>query len=243
MMMLDHIYSLFRLARIYSSLILTFNEEETILTNRHFLAKMNDIQSFKVGDDMSKREKIMLAAIDAFKEKGIEKTTISDIVKAAGVAQGTFYLYFPSKLSVMPAIAEHLIAQMVPAIEKELTQHADVLDQADALVEFIFAFTRQYRDVLALTYSGLAATEHLKEWEDIYEPIYKWVAAFLEKAKQDKRVRANLNCQYAAKFIIGLLESSAEQMYLFTETDTEEVLIQKREVKQFLLYALGIETP
>lgn len=66
---------------------------------------------------------------------------------------------------------------------------------------------------------------------------------FLEKAKQDKRVRANLNCQYAAKFIIGLLESSAEQMYLFTETDTEEVLIQKREVKQFLLYALGIETP
>ncbi|MCY7564904.1 TetR/AcrR family transcriptional regulator, partial [Bacillus safensis] len=24
-------------------------------------------------------------------------------VKAAGVAQGTFYLYFPSKLSVMPA--------------------------------------------------------------------------------------------------------------------------------------------
>ncbi|MCR8682296.1 TetR/AcrR family transcriptional regulator, partial [Enterococcus faecium] len=94
------------------------------MTNRHFPAKMNDIQSFKVGDDMSKREKIMLAAIDAFKEKGIEKTTISDIVKAAGVAQGTFYLYFPSKLSVMPAIAEHLIAQMVPAIEKEFTQHA-----------------------------------------------------------------------------------------------------------------------
>ncbi|NQD53124.1 TetR/AcrR family transcriptional regulator, partial [Bacillus altitudinis] len=29
---------------------------------------------------MSKRDKIMLAAIDAFKEKGIEKTTISDIV-------------------------------------------------------------------------------------------------------------------------------------------------------------------
>ena len=28
MMMLDHIYSLFRLARIYSSLILTFNEEK-----------------------------------------------------------------------------------------------------------------------------------------------------------------------------------------------------------------------
>ncbi|MFB8733704.1 hypothetical protein ACEQPO_06315 [Bacillus sp. SL00103] len=61
----------------------------------------------------------------------------------------------------------------------------------------------------------------------MYEPIYNWVSRF-RKSKAGQKVRANLNCQYATKFIIGLLESSAEQMYLFTETDTEEVLIQKR---------------
>ncbi|WP_186366190.1 hypothetical protein [Bacillus altitudinis] len=44
--MLDHIYSLFRPARIYSSLILLFNDEKPILTNRQFSAKLTDIQSF-----------------------------------------------------------------------------------------------------------------------------------------------------------------------------------------------------
>ena len=29
------------------------------------------------------------------REKGYDSTTVSDIVKEAGVAQGTFYLYFP----------------------------------------------------------------------------------------------------------------------------------------------------
>lgn len=44
-----------------------------------------------------KYEKILKAAIDVIPEKGLDKTSISDIVKKAGVAQGTFYLYFSSK--------------------------------------------------------------------------------------------------------------------------------------------------
>ncbi len=47
--------------------------------------------------------------LKCFRKKGVEKTKISDIVKLAGIAQGTFYLYFPSKLSVMPAIAEVMV--------------------------------------------------------------------------------------------------------------------------------------
>lgn len=54
-----------------------------------------------------------------FQEKGVEKTKISDIVKLAGIAQGTFYLYFPSKLSVMPAIAEVMVEKMILAVKEK----------------------------------------------------------------------------------------------------------------------------
>ena len=47
---------------------------------------------------MDKRERIIQSAIKLFQEKGIDKTTISDIVRNANIAQGTFYIYFPSKL-------------------------------------------------------------------------------------------------------------------------------------------------
>ena len=41
-----------------------------------------------------KRESLLETAYRLFTGKGIHKTSISDIVEAAGVAKGTFYLYF-----------------------------------------------------------------------------------------------------------------------------------------------------
>ena len=45
---------------------------------------------------MDKRAAIIDAAIAVFAEKGVEKATVSDIVKRAGIAQGTYYLASPS---------------------------------------------------------------------------------------------------------------------------------------------------
>ncbi len=38
---------------------------------------------------------LLATARDILAEKGFEATTVSEIVARAGVAQGTFYLYFP----------------------------------------------------------------------------------------------------------------------------------------------------
>jgi len=51
-------------------------------------------------------------------ERGIAHTAVSDIVKAAGVAQGTFYLYFKSKDDVVVAVAERIGDVMVAGIER-----------------------------------------------------------------------------------------------------------------------------
>ena len=40
------------------------------------------------------------SAYDLFLNQGIEKTSISDIAKKAGVAKGTFYLYFADKYEI-----------------------------------------------------------------------------------------------------------------------------------------------
>lgn len=53
-------------------------------------------------DDNKKKKKdaIVNSAFDLFIEKGINDTSISDIVKQAGLAKGTFYLYFKDKYEV-----------------------------------------------------------------------------------------------------------------------------------------------
>ena len=49
----------------------------------------------KVDDNKKQKESTLLeTAFHLFTGKGFAKTTISDIVQQAGLAKGTFYLYF-----------------------------------------------------------------------------------------------------------------------------------------------------
>lgn len=47
-----------------------------------------------------KEENLLHTSFDLFTSKGFNKTSISDIVQKAGVAKGTFYLYFKDKYDV-----------------------------------------------------------------------------------------------------------------------------------------------
>ena len=47
-----------------------------------------------------KMDALFQSAYDLFLNQGIEKTSISDIAKKAGVAKGTFYLYFADKYEI-----------------------------------------------------------------------------------------------------------------------------------------------
>ncbi len=55
----------------------------------------------KVEENKKKKQDALLnTAYHLFMQKGFQKTSISDIVKEAGVAKGTFYLYFKDKLDI-----------------------------------------------------------------------------------------------------------------------------------------------
>jgi AcrR family transcriptional regulator len=181
------------------------------------------------------------AAIEVFKEKGIEKAKVSDIVKVAGIAQGTFYLYFPSKLSVMPEIASVMVEKMVDEINQHVNVQSSFQEQLEQIVDVVFRLTKEYRDVFALIYAGLTQTEHIKEWETIYAPFYEWVNAFLAKGKTSGLIRESLHTKRTTKMVIGLIESTAEQLYLYDTNQKDAVRLQREELLLFLSYALGLK--
>jgi AcrR family transcriptional regulator len=71
----------------------------------------------RIVDRTARRAELASAAAGVFAERGVSNTAVSDIVKAAGVAQGTFYLYFDSKDDVVVAVVEQMVEQMVAGIE------------------------------------------------------------------------------------------------------------------------------
>ncbi|MBB6448731.1 AcrR family transcriptional regulator [Geomicrobium halophilum] len=190
---------------------------------------------------MDKKEKIVHAAIEVFREKGIEKTKVSDIVQIVGIAQGTFYLYFPSKLSVMPAIAEVMVEKMMDEMKRHVQEHAPFQVQMEEIIEVVYNLTKEYPDVFALIYAGLTQTDYLKEWEAIYAPLYEWMNELLDQAKASGIIRHSLHTERTTKMIIGLIESTAEQVYLYDDCKQEEtVRLQKQELLEFISHALGL---
>ena len=96
----------------------------------------------RVVDREARRAGIVSAAAEVFAQRGVARTTVSDIVKAAGVAQGTFYLYFDSKDDAVFAVVDRVadaiceqtaarIAAAASAVDK-LLSFTGVLSEAGA---------------------------------------------------------------------------------------------------------------
>jgi len=63
-----------------------------------------------------RKDELMKAGITRFSAKGYHNTKVSDIVREAGVAQGTFYLYFDSKANLFAALLDEFIALITEAV-------------------------------------------------------------------------------------------------------------------------------
>ena len=57
------------------------------------------------------------AAFSVFMDKGVAASSVDDIVEAAGVAKGTFYLYFKTKDDAVNAVAERVVDGVVKVFE------------------------------------------------------------------------------------------------------------------------------
>ena len=68
-------------------------------------------------DPEVRRNELIDIAEELFLTNGYEETAVSDIVKKAEVAQGTFYYYFKSKDEILDAIADRWVTDTVRIIE------------------------------------------------------------------------------------------------------------------------------
>ena len=75
----------------------------------------------KVDDNKKlKMNTLLQTAFDLFTGKGFAKTTVSDIVNQAGLAKGTFYLYFKDKYDLRDKLIAHKACQLFDDAHKQL---------------------------------------------------------------------------------------------------------------------------
>lgn len=178
----------------------------------------------------SKRHRILRAAIRIFSQRGFFNSKVSDIARAAGVADGTIYLYFKNKDDLLISLFEEKMGEVVAEVREKVSlgdapmdrlrifidNHMDLLVREAGLVEVIQVELRQSNKFMK-EYVPVKFLEYLDVLGDI-----------LEEGKRDGTFRADLNVKTARRAIFGALDEislahvlSRKRKYLPTESAAE----------------------
>ncbi|WP_180994367.1 TetR/AcrR family transcriptional regulator [Bacillus sp. Marseille-P3661] len=125
-------------------------------------------------------ELLVESALLIFSEKGYHSTRISDIVKNAGVSQGTYYLYFKNKEDIFIKLVDQFLDRILHSLEQlssELEEYDDIT-RLKKLVYHAFDFFYTNRKFAAI------AMAHHSETPAIHEVCQKHdeaMEAFIRK--------------------------------------------------------------
>jgi AcrR family transcriptional regulator len=95
------------------------------------------------------KERLFLAALDLFVEKGMEATSIRDIVGKVGISTAAFYNHFKSKDALLKAVYEYYRGRIAPPgsiSEKEYDLLAERLDPVSFFLDSSSRFLRVMKE-------------------------------------------------------------------------------------------------
>lgn len=128
-----------------------------------------------------KERRLLSAAYILFMEKGIQNTSVSDIVKEAGVAKGTFYLYYQDKAE----IEEKLIVKETVKILEAAIKYSNESDETAfeelfiIAMDYIIDYLEENQSVIEFIHKNLSYAIYIlnssskgSKFRSIYDQIY-----------------------------------------------------------------------
>ena len=155
-----------------------------------------------------KYEAILRAAIKVFAKNGFFNSKVADVAKAAGVADGTVYLYFKNKDDILVSIFNHMTEQ---ALERGRITLAEIEDPIGKLRRIVGSHLEMYardRDLAVVFQVELRSSAKFMEQfsatkvTDYLEMISRVIA----EGQKRGVFRKELNPKLTAKILFGALD-------------------------------------
>jgi TetR/AcrR family fatty acid metabolism transcriptional regulator len=168
----------------------------------------------------SKRERILRAAVDVFARNGYFNAKVSEIAKAAGVADGTIYLYFDGKEDLLITIFREHTRNYLQSLEREMANvrrpddrirvairhHLDTLGRDRNL-----AVVAQVELRHSLKFMSLLSQQEVADYLNMIRKI-------IEHGQKEGVFRRNLHPQLVAKSVFGILDEMVTS-WILSEKD------------------------
>jgi len=135
------------------------------------------------------RARILAAAIELFRLRGFEETTMREIATEAGVATGAAYYYFASKDAIALAFYDQAIQDMGPLLEEALARSKDLQVRLRALLNVKLRYFEPNRRLLGALAAHADPQHPLSPFSAETRDIRERDMKFFERALAGTRVK------------------------------------------------------
>lgn len=149
-----------------------------------------DMTTKKTVSQNKKRKETDLfqAAYELFSTKGFNDTSIDDIVKKAGVAKGTFYLYFKDKFDIINKIILKKSSSLIKeALEKTEEQGIEsFVEKIIYFTDYIIEYFKENKIILKIINKNFSWGIYRRALADSKqnEEMFKIVSTFMENVEE-----------------------------------------------------------
>jgi TetR/AcrR family fatty acid metabolism transcriptional regulator len=155
-----------------------------------------------------KRSRILEAAVRVFARKGYFGARVSDIAKAARVADGTIYLYFKNKEDILVSLFDEVMAEHVEKGRQELAAVQDAEARLRVIARHHLRLLGSNRDLAVVFQVELRQSTKFMErftagWLRDYLAI---ISEVIEEGQRDGTFRSDLSVKLATKAFFGALD-------------------------------------
>jgi AcrR family transcriptional regulator len=158
-----------------------------------------------------RRTQILDAAAQVFAARGFHRTTVRDVAKAAGVADGTIYNYFENKTALLLGILDRLNENERRASEGAQAQATDLRTFTRRYFQnHLLVFANENQDLLRVVLSEVLVNAELRERyiQQIVAPTFVGIMQQLAPLAEQGRMRTEnllLALQLMSSMLLGVL--------------------------------------
>ena len=156
----------------------------------------------------NKYHQILEAAVKIFARQGFHQSTVAQIAKEAGVADGTIYLYFKNKNDILVQFFSYRAKQVFVSFREAVDEAETSADKLRNLVRRHLAEFQRDKDG-AVVYqvethqNSRLAEAQIKEMSKMYRDL---ISEIVEQGQQEGTIRRDLYVGLVKRFIIGAVD-------------------------------------
>jgi AcrR family transcriptional regulator len=133
------------------------------------------------------RDRILSAAMEMFRDRGFDTTTMRDIAAGAEMAIGAAYYYFDSKDAIVLAIYDQARAEMKPKLEQVLEESRDLRERLLGLIRVKLDYFGPSRKLLGALSGHTNPESPLSPFSEETREIREHDIAFFQRALEGSR--------------------------------------------------------